>query len=63
MSNQCRKEPGIAATAVGAKCKKIPHHPGHDVPKKADDEPALLPPLTTKFDIEVSFVGDPQQSG
>jgi hypothetical protein len=63
MSNQNRKEPGIAAAGVGAKCKEIPHRPGHDVPKKADDEPALPPPLTTKVDIEVNFVGDPWQLG
>jgi hypothetical protein len=25
---------GIVAAAVGAKCEKIPHCPGHDVPKK-----------------------------
>jgi hypothetical protein len=33
----------IAAVVVSAKCKKIPPHPEHDVPKKANDEPALLP--------------------
>jgi hypothetical protein len=63
MSNQRKKDPGIAAAVVGAKCKKIPHRPGHDVPKKADDEPALLPPLATKFDVKVNYEGDPRQSG
>ncbi len=61
MSNQQRKEPGIATAAVGAKCKKTLHRPGHDVPEKANDGPALLPPLTTEFDIVVNFVGDPWQ--
>jgi hypothetical protein len=63
MSNQHRKKPGIAAIVVGAKCKKLPHHPGHGISEKANDEPALLPPLTTKFDIKVNLVGDPQQLG
>jgi hypothetical protein len=63
MLNQRRKEPGIATAAVDAKCKKIPPRPGHDIPGKSDDEPALSPPLTTKFDVKVNFVGDPQQSG
>ncbi len=63
MLNQRRKEPGIAAAVVGAKCKKIPHHPGHGIPEKANDEPALLPPLTTKFDVKVNYAGDPWQLG
>jgi hypothetical protein len=56
MLNQRRKEPGIAAAGVGTKCKKISRRPGHDVPEKADDKPVLLPPLTTKFDMEVSVI-------
>ncbi len=63
MLNQRRKKPGITAAVVGSKCEKILHHPGHDVPKKADDEPALLPLLTTKFNVKVNFVGDPWPSG
>jgi hypothetical protein len=54
---------GVDAAAAGAKCEKIPHRPGHDVPEKADDEPAPLPPPATEFDVEVSLVGDPRQSG